>query len=84
MAQAEKELLEKIAASTGPRSRERGWLVVEGVKSEREIASTGPRSRERGWLIHGWSWGGHGKASTGPRSRERGWGIGRMVRMGRI
>src|SRR5690606_17383966 len=39
---------ESRAASTGPRSRERGEIVASVTPQGVTVASTGPRSRERG------------------------------------
>ena len=63
-----------MAASTGPRSVERGWNVYGVfVAQMTPSASTGPRSVERGWqrLLRTTRHRQH--ASTGPRSVERGW-----------
>ena len=41
-------------ASTGPRSRERGWFAAGWWPNSPPEASTGPRSRERGWSGRFW------------------------------
>ncbi len=61
------------AASTGPRSRGRGWVQAAATPLGSELASTGPRSRGRGWIIHSHAHHTQRGASTGPRSRGRGW-----------
>ncbi len=61
-------------ASTGPRSRGRGWENDAGhIVGRRVFASTGPRSRGRGWNLRAWLATPNTRASTGPRSRGRGW-----------
>ncbi len=70
-------LVGSAAASTGPRSRGRGWGVHQAPYARNlEGASTGPRSRGRGWAQLESPCPGRRGASTGPRSRGRGWGGG--------
>ena len=60
------------AASTGPRSGERGVNTAVARGKARGLASTGPRSGERGVAVVDEVAVAAGRASTGPRSGERG------------